>query len=227
MLKAKYEYSGKKFEITPYNTEQEKELLLLEALDSAEFDFALNVLNVPKEIIESLSEDEKISMLYKHRSISVGEEIPIKYKCGSCSQPNEQTLDITNIIHDSNIKNDKIIDRFKKVTDENVHEFINCDIDDLDIDEYEKLVHEVKSSVTKFDFIKKSSCIKCGKINTFDIRNNVITYMSDDSLLSLYQTYNNLTFFGKYTKQDIDTLYPFERSIIIGLLNKTREELNK
>jgi hypothetical protein len=51
--------------------------------------------------------------------------------------------------------------------------------------------------------------------------------MSEDSLMSIYQTYNDLTFFGKYTKQDIDTLYPFERTILISLLNKTREDMTK
>jgi hypothetical protein len=33
--------------------------------------------------------------------------------------------------------------------------------------------------------------------------------------------------FGKYNKRDVDSLYPFERTILIGLINKTREEIKQ
>jgi len=50
--------------------------------------------------------------------------------------------------------------------------------------------------------------------------------MSEDSLTSIYQTYNEMIFHSHYTKQDIDSLYPFERIILFSLLNKTKEDLN-
>ena len=51
--------------------------------------------------------------------------------------------------------------------------------------------------------------------------------MSEDSAASMYQTYNDFVFHGKYSKLDIDSMYPFERTILISLLNKTIEEMNK
>ena len=50
--------------------------------------------------------------------------------------------------------------------------------------------------------------------------------MSEDSLMTLYKSYNHLVFFGHYSKQDIDDMLPFERVIFIGLLNKTKEDLS-
>lgn len=228
MLTLSYEYSGKKFTLEPYNTEQEKQILLLEFLGSTDIiNSALKILNVADDVIESLSEKEKIALLYKYRSISIGDEVPLGYKCIHCDAPNESGIDINDLVTDSNIKNEKIIDKFKDVTEDNLHEFVNVDVDELDIDEFEKIIDEIKESCTKFNFLRTNNCIKCHKPNYIDIEKDVIQNMSEDTLMSLYQTYNDLGFFGKYTKQDIDSLYPFERMILVGLLNKTREELNK
>jgi hypothetical protein len=228
MLNIKYKYSGKIFNLKPYTTKQEKDILLLDLLGSDDaINSALRIVGASDDVINSLSEKEKIALLYKYRSISIGDEIPLGYKCKHCNTPNETNLDINNLVTDSNITNDKIVDKFKDVTDDNIHEFINVDIDELDLDEYESIFDEVKQSITQFNFMRKNNCIKCKQPNNINIENTVMNYMSEDTLMSMYQTYNDLTFFGKYTKQDIDTLYPFERSILIGLLNKTREELNK
>lgn len=228
MLTLKYTYSGKEFVITPYNTNQEKQILLLDLLGSEDqINGALRIIGVQDDVIESLSEKEKIALLYKYRTVSIGDEIALGYKCKHCKTPNEVGLDINDLVTSNNITNDKIVDQFKKVTEDNINDFLNVDIDDLDLDEYDQIFNEVRQSITKFNFVRESSCIKCHETNYIDIEKDVIKYMSEDTLMSMYQTYNDLTFFGKYTKQDIDSLYPFERTILIGLLNKTREELNK
>ena len=227
-MKISYEYSGKKFILKPFNTDQEKQILLLELLgcDSPKEE-ALSICGIEDSVIESLSEKEKIAMLFKFRSISIGDEIPLGYKCKHCDTPNEVSLNIDGLVQDSNITNDKIVDQYKEVDEDNLNEFLSIDVDELDLDEFETILNEVESSITKFNFVRESACIKCREINYIDIEDDVISYMSEDTLMSLYQTYNDLTFFGKYTKQDIDSFLPFERSILIGLHNKTREELNK
>ena len=55
----------------------------------------------------------------------------------------------------------------------------------------------------------------------------IIEIMSDDTLMSLYKSYNFLIYFGHHTKEGVDSMYPFERSIFIGLLNKTKEDLEE
>lgn len=227
MIKIKYEYSGKSFDIVPYNTAIEREILLLSLLGVENpVDSALQVLGVDDHIIKTLNEQEKKAMLFKYRVASIGDEVPIKYQCKHCGSANEIGLDIDGITKPGK-ETTGITDKLKPVTEENLHEFVDVDVDDLDLDECEALINKVKESVTTFEFIRTSNCLKCKEPNYINVEDNVIEYMSEDTIMSLYQAYNDLTYFGKYTKQDIDSLYPFERTILIGLLNKTREEMTK
>jgi hypothetical protein len=227
MLIIKYNYSNKVFNIEPYTTEQERQILLLDLLGSTDrINGALRILNMSDDDIDSLTDTEKVALLFKYRSVSIGHEIPVAYKCIHCLTPNETNLDIDVLVTDSPA-NDKFIDQFKDVTEENLGEFLKFDVDELDLDEFDQTLKDVKNSVTKFNFIKSNNCIKCKEPNFINIEEDVMDYMSEDTILTMYQTYNDLTYFGSYSKLDIDSLYPFERTILIGLLNKTKEELNK
>lgn len=229
MIKIPYEYSGKRFEISPYNTNQEKEILLLGMISTPTLESALHICGVADDIVASLSEQEKIAMLYKFRMVSVGDDLSLKFTCKHCKTSSDNILNISDIIEESNIVNPLIVDKFKTLTEDNFQDFITIDIDELEIDAYEQLFEETKQSITKFNFKKPIICQKCSKENFVGIEKPtfVIDNLSEDTIMSLYQTYNDLTYFGKYTKQDIDTLFPFERTILISLLNKTREDLNK
>lgn len=229
MFTVDFKYSGKTIKIKPYNTDQEKNFLLLDSLGTPSVENALMICGFTEKDLETFSEHECIALLIKLREISVGEKINIKFKCKECGSPNENELDITNIITSSNITDDRITDQFKPLTEDNFNDFVDVDVEELDIDVYEELYEKTKESITKFNFVKPVVCLKCSKKNWVKVNDIkfLLDNLSEDSLLSIYQTYNDLTFYGRYTKQDVDTLYPFERSILISLLNKTREELNK
>ena len=49
----------------------------------------------------------------------------------------------------------------------------------------------------------------------------------ESSLMTLYQFYSNMKFFGKFSIFELDEMLPFEREIYLGLLNKTLEERNQ
>jgi len=51
--------------------------------------------------------------------------------------------------------------------------------------------------------------------------------VSEDTLKSLYQTYHNLKYFGHYSINEIDDMYPYERGIYFSLLKQTIEQKNK
>jgi len=51
--------------------------------------------------------------------------------------------------------------------------------------------------------------------------------MVESSLLSLYQWYNNMHYYGHYSIADLNEMLPFERDIFFGLLSKTIDEQNK
>ena len=81
MYKYPVNLNGKRILIQPYNTEKEKDLLIMSSFEVYELDEILRVLEVDSDIIHSLSENEKKILLYKFREISVGDEITVKYKC--------------------------------------------------------------------------------------------------------------------------------------------------
>lgn len=230
-MNIKFKYSDKEFNITPYSTKQEKELLLYISLnEDYTFKDVLETLSSNiKGNLDDLSEEEQITLLYKLRSISIGEEINLKFKCNECKLANEQYLNVSEIVTSSNIKNNLIIDKFTTVTDDNFQDFVTCNVDELDIEVYEELFKEVQDSVTKFNLEHTKFCQHCNVEHKFDITNKtyVVENMSEDSLMSLYQTIGDMVFFGHYSKHDIDGMLPFERSIFVGILNKTREDLNK
>jgi len=230
MIVLDYKECGKDIKISPYNTQQEKEMLLcLTMYENQSLDDALILCNVENNIIETLTTNEKKALLYRFREISIGDEINTKFECIHCKKANEAPVNISNIIESANIKNEHIIDCFKELTHDNFQDFVDINLEELDVDEYEDLYEETYNSITKFNFRKEIRCNLCGESNYTDISapKFIIDNMSEDSVMSLYQTYNDLNYYGNYTKQDIDTLLPFERFILISLLNKSKEEINR
>jgi hypothetical protein len=222
-----FELNGKIYNIKAYTTAIEKDILLLSSFDVNDLDSVLDVLGFCD--YKDLSEDEKKVILYKHREISLGDVVDVKFKCNSCGQGNDGELDAGNFAIPGK-RNDKDIKKLNKEFHEsNMQDYVDIDVDELDIDEYELLKQRIIDNQTTISFIKEAKCLKCGTSNKFNLGSPeyIMEIMSDDSLMTLYKSYNFLIFFGHYSKSDIDNMYPFERSIFIGLLNKTKEDLAK
>jgi len=230
VLKVKYKYSNKEFIIQPYSTAIEKDLLLLSTVGENDLNLALSICGIDDYCIDTLSYYEKKAFLLKLREISIGSSVEVKFKCAKCNNSNENSIDIDDIIIEPTNNDSRITDQYKELNDSNISDFINVnDIEEMDYDEYQELMLSVDNSICKFDFRKPVQCQKCSHENHINILSDefILSILSEDTLISLYQTYNDLIFFGKYSKHDIDTMYPFERTIFVSLLNKSREELNK
>lgn len=223
-MKVPITIGSKSFLIQPYKTYQEKDILLLSSFDIDDLDRVLDILNFKAD---GLTDDEKRLILYKHREISIGDDINIRFKCKACGQGNESILTASNFIIDSVLNDTDIKKINKEVTDENLHEFVDIDVDDLDILDFELLKNRVKDNQIKINFVKSAYCLKCNEEHPFDIGSAkyIIEIMSEDELMSLYKTYSSMIYFGHFTKEDIDNMYPFERTVFVGLLNKIKEDL--
>jgi len=224
-------YGDKTIRLEPYNTSAEKSLLMgTELFNVGLLDEAIKTLSnyIDYNKLDELTDNEKKLILLKLRAISVGEEIPIKFICDNCNKPIESVLNISNI-HKNGKKSDKVKDIYEDLTEDNFHKFVDTNVDELELDEYDKLYELVEESIVKFNFNLPCMCSLCGNKQYFDISDSkyIIDNMSEDTLMSLYKTYNDLIFFSHYTKQDVDSMLPFERSIFIGLLNTTKEELEQ
>lgn len=232
MYKYPVQINSKKFLIEPYNTEREKDLLIMSSFEIYDMNEVLRVLGCSQEIIESLTDNEKKVLLYKFREISVGDELNIKFKCTECKHPNESSISCTDFITEPEEYNPEIKQLDIEVNDENLKFFLNLneeEIENLDLDEYEELLEKVQKNQVKYNFVKTCKCFKCKAENKFHIGEPkyIIESLSEDTLMSMYRTYNDMCMFGNYNKRDIDSLYPFERTILIGLINKTREDMKK
>ncbi len=224
-MKIPFKLGDKTFYLNQYTTFQEKEILLLDGFDIHTCEAVFDILNFSD--YKDLSQAEKKIILFKFREISLGDDVQIQFICEKCKLHNDSILEASDFIKPA-IRNDSDIKKIiRNVTDYNLHEYCDIDIDDLDIKEYEELKQRIKDNQLQVNFIKTTKCIKCQTEKNFDLSSMkyIIEIMSDDNLMSLYKSYNNLVFFGKYSKLDIDSMYPFERTILIGLLNKTQEDL--
>lgn len=226
-MKIPFILGDKSYEIKAYNTSKEKEILLMHSFGVYDLRKILDALEFNG--VDDLSEDEMKVLLYRHREISIGDEIDIKFKCDECGQGNDGKICTDNLVKKSERNDPDIKKIMRPFREEYMQDYVNVDIDELDIIEYEKLKERIIANQDVISFIKTADCMKCGATKTFDIGNPkyIVEIMSEDSLMTLYKAYNFLNFFGDYTKTDIDNMYPFERNIFIGLLKKTKEDMNK
>lgn len=226
-MQIEFELGDKKFNLEPYNTEKEKELLLLSAFVGKE-DLSTEVLKTLGIDPTGLTNEDKITLMYKLREISVGSEMDINFVCPECGMPNEARIDISDNISLPTKHSEFIHDIHRTVTDANILDFFK-NAEDLDWDEFEKLKINLKEYIINFKFLKPVKCVRCKKETKIDISspNLVSRCFSEDSIKSMLQTYHNLVFFGKFTKKDVDSMYPFERYIFNSLVVKTLEEKAK
>ena len=227
-----FEIGPKKFLISPYTTKQERDFLLLSSFDVDDFERIFELLDYKSDIsIKDLSLNEQRVLLYRFRDISLGDEVEVNFQCDKCKHHNENVILNTSNFLIMNIRDDNdIIKKNKEVTDDNLSEFVpNIDVDELNIDEFDKLKERVKDNQIRFDFIKEVKCVSCSEIKKFDMSSPkyIIEILSDDNLMTLYKTINSMVIFGSYTKEDIDNMIPFERTILAGLLKTTKEDMIK
>ena len=236
-MKYNIDIGGKKFIISPYDTRKEKEILLKDSFEDYDLDGILDILgfneNNPNIDLNEFSEDFKKFIIYKHREISLGSDINVSFKCGHCKMGNDVVIEIKDILENGKMPDNTIKSLDIEVNEENLHLFLKDKdeeyVDNLSLEEMDELLERVKDAQFKFNYDKTCKCLNCKTEQLVSIGENkfVVSTLSEDSLMSLYKTYNFLNYWGKYTKLDVDSMYPYERSIFVGLINKQKEDLSK
>ena len=233
-MKIPFKDFGYTIKIEPYTVAQEKELLFLDTYypeyNDDILDAALDILKVDSKIYSKLSHDEKVILLYKYREVSVDENFAIKCVCPSCKMPIETEINITNIVNKAELKSDFVRDL--KRLPENEEDFQNnflINYEDLDIDTYENIYENISKYQTTNNFIRKFKCLSCSHESCINLNSNkmVISSLSESSIESIYNFYENLIFTGKWSKKDIDSLLPFERVIFSSLYNESVKKHNE
>lgn len=243
-------YGNKEVDIEPYTTEQEKKLLLLgiQNINEIEFDIldeALKILGYTNDFIINLKRIEKIIILLKSRELSVGDQLPTNYPC-KCGRVNHVVPKVGNLYNFKKVDENRVIGKYEivesfdnisgKPNEEQSKLFINYifknkkninfkELSDMDSVTYEELLEELTANTMSIKEHLELTCI-CGVKSRIKITDDfIVNNMSEDSLNSLWQNYTDLTFFSHYSKQDVDSMIPFERNILTALLNNTKEKV--
>lgn len=219
---------GRSIKYNPYTSKQEKDILLVCSTGvPEEIDLALKICGIGENDIKFLTQDEKIVALYKLREVSVGDEMPAKFVCPHCQQPTETTINITDIYKEPKKQSKWIKDPglAHPVPEQCFAEGYG----DLDYDKYLVLKNNLTDYIGAFNFDPEVRCQCCGKITNLNISDIkfVLANMSEESLTSMYKTYASLVFNGRFSLQDIDSMYPFERMIYIAQIKQLIDERNK
>jgi len=227
-MKKVLRYNDKVITLTPYNTIQERDILLYTS-GKYEFDALMEIVEDNIKIHEpytynDLSNNEKMYILLELRHISVGEVFSFIKKCESCGEKYELDIQFENVLKEGNLSSYKDF-KLKEAFSNDYNDYVDFDIDELDIDIYDDLVNYIEEHKTKFNFTAESKCIHCGNINNVTLlKKHLIENLSEDTLTNFYHTIGSMVYHGHYSKLDIDSMLPFERSVYLSILN---EELKK
>lgn len=233
-MKIPFKDFGYTIKIEPYTVAQEKELLFLDTYypeyDDDILDAALDILKLDSKIYSKLSHDEKVILLYKYREVSVDEKFAIHCVCSSCGMPIETEVSVSNIVNRAELKSEFVRDLKRLPEDEeDFQKNFLTKYEDLDIDIYENIYENISKYQTVNNFIRKFKCLSCSHESYIDLNSNkmVISSLSEASIESIYNFYENLIFTGKWSKKDIDSLLPFERVIFSSLYNESVKKHNE
>lgn len=218
-----FEYKGKKFIIEPYRTEQEKELLLIpvyaDKITDEELAQCLEIcgLKLSYGEIRDLSTEEKMMFLYKYREVSISDTLRMRFTCPNCKTNIDCEVKIPKIFNEAKIK---FIDNNKNITKNDIKFMVP---DDLDFRKLKEIENNYNDYVNTYNFTAEAFCVNCKhkviiNIGKPDI---CIDNMSEKSINGLYSEINDLCFYSHYTYSDVMHMYPFERDILKGLLEKT------
>jgi hypothetical protein len=244
-------YGRKSFSLTPYTTAEERDILISATInEDKNIDEIFNYLShhiTPQD--PSLTPTEKKLLLFKLRYISIGETVNAVNKCPHCKRPFDIALSLENFVtgdekesqinidgiefyikqtfDDTDIYNriEKILK--KDINSSNIEDIIEA-IDNLEFSDYDKLEDFINNNSIKIEFTNISECYFCKKNIEHDMSSDkyVIECLSEDSLVSFYKSITNLVYFGHFSKLDIDSMFPFERSIYNGLVQANINEYN-
>lgn len=229
-MRVKYKINSHEVFLEPYNSKKEKDLLILKTYEIFDLDEYLTLLGF-YEINDikktDLTNNEKRIIIWKIRAISVGNEVDIRFTCNKCKYPNE-TFTKTEFFNAAELNDPDIKKLAYEVNDDSLHLFCDLtqdEIDDLDVLEYDELFERIYKNQNSFNFNSKVKCFNCGFEHYTEITDDfMLDVLSDETLETIYNTYSHLVNVGNYSKLDIDSMYPFERTIFVSLLHKLKGE---
>lgn len=223
-------YADRVIKLKPYNTKTERDLLIYTSDTSEEIKIN-DVIDILSDNIESsiplskLSRTEIFNIILQLKNISVGESFNFICTCNKCNRK----YDFDGYFIDT-LKDYKNIPNFKdiKITEafsDDYSKYVDIDIDELDVMEYDSLVEHIEKHRNKFNFSNITVCPYCNNKGEVELdEKTLVSNLSEDTISNFYEVISGLVYFGNYSLSDINEMLPFERSIYLGMLNKQKSK---
>ena len=199
-----------------YTTKQEKDFLLLEE------DATLTQQLKTVSDVKADNEYEALAFLFKLREISVSNLVEIPKSC-SCGYINSFTIDINDMFNFT----PEFIPNYEMMAVGifmSADEIINTNILDSliikDLKTLNELIFKRSQEIFSPKIIKE--CQKCN--TSLELYFNPASLISKSNPAMIYKEYVDISYYSSITKQDIDSMYPFEREIFLSLLSEKLKE---
>lgn len=209
-------YKSKIDSIKPYTSIKEKDTMLMQMSGEKN----------PVKIAESLgyhpiNRFEAIAMIFKAREVSVSDLIDITLKCSECNHLDMKVVNIPDMFYRGDIDESIEVGLFESLTEIDDEEVIN----NLSISEYNEYEQKIfKNNLEIFNPLISLKCSKCNHVSEMTLDPSGL--ISKFSLSNIYEQYLDISYFSHMTKADVDNMYPFEREVFIGLIQKKEDEKN-
>lgn len=234
--------------LNPILSRQEKQALEVQALfESLPQQQIVDKICEVYNVSTKLPQDLKLAALLKVREISNGSDCKIKFKCPNCSRVTEDTilledmLDFSNYkkvtkFRDFDIKNLTLsqmsdIIQLKNITSVKLTDILSIldpNKHNLEFSNLGQLTELAGSMIARIGVLKtetKCKCILCQHEHSLKIDQEfILNNLSEHSISSMYKTYHQLVING-FSKLDVDSMYPFEREIHVGLIDQRIQEM--
>lgn len=237
-MKTNLYLNGKKYEIESYKTRDELEYLEylfihadINEDDANSFLDSFLLKNGIKNINE-LSNIEKLILMLKIREISIGDELKIKFKCSHCNKPSESVINLGNMIKlaETRLKNVHGLFNVYDANNVKIEDIVDDKIiNELDIDEYDNIKNNISKYIDTYNFTQSCKCEYCRKENVFDLSGKklLFSFLSDENFESLSRLLHILVYSGRLTREDVLNMTPLQRIFEYGLLEETRQEIER
>ncbi len=160
-------------------------------------------------------EGETSYFILKLREISVSDVVEMLVTCQECQTLNEKQIKISEFINDEEYK-------FKGETlprgfFTEPEEVINTDdLENLSWNDYTDLENLIRDQTVSMFRPATRSCRKCNNELNFFL--NPRDAFSKSSIKSIFQEYTDISMYSHNGKLDIDSMYPFERAVMLSLI---------
>ncbi len=213
-FKKEHNYLRNRLEkIQRFNCSQEKSILLSDDdISNEEIYEIISSENSPK----TDNEMEALAFIIKASMESVSDIYTHTYECTNCKIINEEVFELESFIN-TDFESEIPIGLFTSLED-----IINKSEDLVvkDYNKYKKLIYENNEKI--LDLNRTCICRSCKEKNTVII--NPLKFLSRNNLAGMYEEFFTLMYYLNQDIKSIESMYPFERELYLGLAKKKIEE---